>query len=41
MGISNIRERIETISNGSVHIESEVGKGTVATIIIPKGEEGI
>lgn len=41
VGISNIRERIETICNGSVHIDSEIGKGTVATIIIPKGEEGI
>jgi sensor histidine kinase YesM len=36
LGIENIKERISTMSNGDVTIESEAGKGTVSTIKIFK-----
>lgn len=36
LGIENIKERISTMCNGDVNIESEVGKGTVSTIKIYK-----
>lgn len=36
LGIENIKERISTMCNGEVTIESEVGKGTVSTIKIYK-----
>ena len=36
VGIKNIRERIEAMCRGKVTIESELGKGTKATIEIPK-----
>ena len=36
VGIKNIRERIEAMSGGTLAIESEIGKGTKATIKIPK-----
>lgn len=41
VGIYNIRERLKAIVNGTLQIESELGVGTVATIMIPKedGEE--
>ena len=40
VGIKNIRERIETMCNGTLLIESEKGKGTKATIKIPKEVTG-
>lgn len=36
VGIVNVRQRLESMVNGSLEIESEVGKGTTATIIIPR-----
>ena len=36
VGIKNIRGRIEAMCGGSLTIESEIGKGTKATIRIPK-----
>lgn len=38
VGIENITKRLEIISNGSCEIESEIGKGTIAKIYIPKGD---
>lgn len=39
IGMKNIRGRIEAMCGGTLHVESIEGKGTVATISIPK--EGI
>lgn len=36
VGIKNIRGRIEAMCGGALTIESEIGKGTKATIRIPK-----
>lgn len=38
VGIENVTKRLEIICNGSCHIKSEKGKGTVVTIHIPKGD---
>ena len=38
VGIYNVRERLLRISNAALQIASEPGKGTTATIIIPKGD---
>jgi sensor histidine kinase YesM len=37
VGIENVRQRLFNMCGGSLSIESEIGKGTLATIIIPKG----
>ena len=39
VGIKNIRGRIEAMCGGTLNIESEIGKGTKATIRIPKEEQ--
>ncbi len=39
IGIRNVRERIEILCGGTLEIESEIGKGTCATIRIPFGTE--
>jgi sensor histidine kinase YesM len=36
MGLKNVGERLQRISNGKLEIWSELGKGTVVTMIIPK-----
>ena len=36
IGIGNVRKRLEQISGGALRIHSELGKGTVVTIDIPK-----
>ena len=36
IGIANVRKRLEQISGGALRIHSELGKGTVVTIEIPK-----
>lgn len=36
IGMDNVKERISSMCGGNVLIESEIGKGTTATIIIPK-----
>ena len=40
-GINNIRFRVEAISNARLFIESEINKGTKATIIFPDGGRSI
>ena len=37
VGIENVKQRLSNMCGGSLLIESTVGKGTLATIIIPKG----
>lgn len=37
VGIENVKQRLGNMCGGSLSIESTVGKGTLATIIIPKG----
>ena len=39
VGIRNIRARLLAMVNGTLEIESEVGKGTKVLITIPKGEK--
>ena len=39
VGIANVRERLWMMCGGSLEIKSEVGKGTEATVLIPKKEE--
>ena len=38
IGISNVRQRLETLCNGTLTIESTLGTGTTAIIKIPKTE---
>lgn len=38
VGIENVSKRLEVICNGTFEIQSEIGKGTVVTLSIPKGE---
>ncbi len=38
IGMENIKNRLKEMCDADVIIESEIGKGTVAKIIIPKGE---
>lgn len=35
IGINNVRERVEEVAGGELKIDSEKGKGTTATIILP------
>ncbi len=39
VGISNIKERLKTLLNADVSVESDVGKGTDILIKIPRGEQ--
>lgn len=39
IGIENMRKRLEVICGGYCDIQSEIGKGTVVKIHIPKGEQ--
>ena len=39
IGISNVRQRLKHLCNGTLSIESTVGQGTTAIIKIPKKEE--
>ncbi|MDY5930995.1 MAG: histidine kinase [Candidatus Ornithospirochaeta sp.] len=36
IGIRNVRERVESMTGGSLSIESHVGEGTVSVVTIPK-----
>ncbi|MEG2543051.1 MAG: histidine kinase, partial [Christensenellaceae bacterium] len=38
IGIQNVRDRLYSMCGGTLAIESEIGKGTTATIKIPKGD---
>ena len=40
VGMENVRQRLKELCDAQVIIESEIGKGTVATIRIPKTENG-
>ena len=37
VGIENVRQRLFNMCSGTLTIESEIGKGTLATVRIPKG----
>ena len=39
IGIRNVRERLASLCGGTLRIDSVVGQGTVATIILPKRQE--
>ena len=39
IGLTNVRDRVESMLMGSFHVESEIDKGTKITIRIPKQEE--
>lgn len=39
VGIENVRQRLSNMCSGTLTIESELGKGTVVTIRIPKEDE--
>ena len=39
IGISNVRQRLKHLCNGTLIIESKEGEGTTAIIQIPKKEE--
>ena len=39
MGMENTKKRLQEMCGGEVIITSEIGKGTVAKVIIPKKEE--
>ncbi len=36
IGVANVKRRVKELVGGSLELTSEVGKGTTATIIIPK-----
>ncbi|MEG2769824.1 MAG: histidine kinase [Oscillospiraceae bacterium] len=38
VGIENVRSRLWSVCHGTLDIKSELGKGTIATIRIPKGK---
>ena len=39
VGIRNIRMRLDAMCSGSLHIDSTIGKGTMAIISIPKNQK--
>ena len=41
IGLVNVRDRLAQVCNGSLRIESNPGKGTRATILLPKNEQGM
>ena len=41
VGIVNVRQRLKEMVDGTLEIDSEIGKGTVATVRIPKNHEAI
>lgn len=38
LGLKNVSDRLESMQGGRLEIESEKGRGTTVTLIIPKGE---
>ena len=40
VGLANVRERLWLVCGGELRIESELGRGSRVTIVIPKSEEG-
>ena len=41
VGIVNVRERLAQVSGGKLEIRSEPGKGTTATILLPRKQEAL
>lgn len=41
VGLRNIRFRLQTMMNGKLDIQSEIGKGTVSTITLPKEKAAV
>lgn len=41
VGLSNVRERLMQVCGGTLVIESSIGRGTTATIVLPKKRSGI
>lgn len=39
IGLSNVKERIETMCGGTMDVDSRINEGTVITIIIPRDEK--
>ena len=39
IGLTNVKQRLERISNGTLHITSQAGKGSRVTIVLPKEEK--
>ena len=39
VGIANVKYRLEVVCGGSLDIKSEIGKGSVVTIRIPKEKQ--
>ena len=39
VGIANVKYRLEVVCGGSLDIKSELGKGSVVTIRIPKEKQ--
>ncbi len=37
LGIANVRKRVQLMCNGTLHVKSEPGVGTVVTILVPQG----
>ena len=40
VGLNNVKERLEYMCGGSLHVESHEGKGTLAIVKIPKSRQG-
>ena len=38
VGLENVSKRLKIICNGTFEIKSEIGKGTIVTMHIPKGD---
>lgn len=41
IGLQNVKERVEQMCGGSMILESEIGKGTVVTLLIPETSQTI
>lgn len=41
IGIPNVRQRLQEVCGGELHIESEPGRGTKVTFLLPKKSDGI
>ena len=39
IGLKNVKERVERMCGGTMIVESEIGKGTSITLLIPDGRK--